>query len=89
MRIGYSNSSGSSNYCRVLFDLAIEFLRLSKPPYILGGIAASVAVYLATCADLARRIEDFAPIESHDAYVARLKAGHGTKTGFWSKVEGA
>lgn len=46
MRIGYSNSSGSSNYCRVLFDLAIEFLRLSKPPDILGGIAASVAVLL-------------------------------------------
>ena len=46
MRIGYSNSSGSSNYCRVLFGLAIEFLRLSKPPDILGGIAASVAVLL-------------------------------------------
>lgn len=43
------------------------------------------AQHMATCAELATRIEDFAPIETHDAYVARLTAGHGKKTGFWAR----
>ena len=47
------------------------------------------AQHLATCADLAGRIEDFGPVEPHPAYAARLKAKHGKKTGFWSKVEAA
>ena len=46
------------------------------------------AQHLATCADLAGRIEDFGPVEPHPAYVARLKAEHGKKTGFWSRVSG-
>lgn len=44
------------------------------------------ARHLATCADLARRIEDFAPVESHDAYLAKLKQDHGRKSGFWGQV---
>jgi hypothetical protein len=47
------------------------------------------AQHLATCADLAGRIEDFGPVGPHLAYAARLKAEHGKKTGFWSKVEAA
>jgi hypothetical protein len=39
---------------------------------------------LASCADLARRIEDFGTFETHDAYLARLKTQHGRKYGFWS-----
>jgi hypothetical protein len=32
--------------------------------------------------------EDFAPIEPHELYVARLRATHGKKTGFWSRMDG-
>ncbi len=46
------------------------------------------AQQLAACAELARGIEDFAPIEPHDSYVARLKKEHGKKSGFWPRVEG-
>ena len=45
------------------------------------------ARHLATCAELAPRIEDFGAFETHDAYVARLKAKHGRKHGFWSLTE--
>ena len=45
------------------------------------------ARHLATCAELAPRIEDFSAFETHDAYVARLKAQHGRKHGFWSLTE--
>ena len=41
------------------------------------------ARHLASCADLAGRIENFAPVETHDAYAARLKSEHGRKSGFW------
>ena len=44
--------------------------------------------HLAACAELAGRIEDFAPFELHDVYIARIKAGHGKKTGFWARVDG-
>jgi hypothetical protein len=46
------------------------------------------AHHLATCADLAGRIEDFEGFESHNEYLARLRAEHGKKTGFWSRVGG-
>jgi len=44
------------------------------------------ARHLATCAELAPRIEDFGAFETHDAYVARLKGQHGRKSGFWAYV---
>jgi hypothetical protein len=44
---------------------------------------AYAAQHLATCAELASRIEDFGSFETHDVYVARLKAQHGRKYGFW------
>ena len=46
------------------------------------------ARHLATCAELAPLVEDFATFETHEAYVARLKKHHGLKAGFWSQVEG-
>lgn len=46
------------------------------------------AQHLATCADLAGRIEDFGAVEPHQAYAARLKAEHGKKTGFWTRMDG-
>jgi hypothetical protein len=36
-----------------------------------------------TCLYLARRIDAFGEHCDHDAYVAKLKAGHGRKSGFW------
>lgn len=45
------------------------------------------AQHMAACADLAGRIEDFGPVEPHSAYAARLKAEHGKRTGFWSRME--
>ena len=65
---------------RAMIDFTLNEARVKRYGY--------AAQHLATCADLARRIEDFAPICSHDAYIARLKARHGKKTGFWSRVEG-
>jgi len=44
--------------------------------------------HLATCAELAGRIEDYGTFEPHTLYVARLKQEHGRKSGFWSLVEG-
>ena len=65
---------------RAMIDFTLNEARAKRYGY--------AAQHLATCADLARRIEDFAPIEPHATYVARLKAAHGKKTGFWSRVEG-
>jgi hypothetical protein len=65
---------------RAMIDFTLNETRAKRYGY--------AAQHLATCADLVRRIEDFSPIEPHDEYVARLKARHGKKTGFWSKVEG-
>lgn len=44
------------------------------------------ARHLATCASLAAAIADFGAIESHAAFVTRLKTAHGRKHGFWSQV---
>jgi hypothetical protein len=44
------------------------------------------ARHLATCAALAPAITDFGDVETHAAYVARLKATHGRKYGFWGLV---
>jgi len=43
--------------------------------------------HLATCADLATRVEDFSELETHDVYLAQLKSQHGRKYGFWSLTE--
>jgi hypothetical protein len=44
------------------------------------------ARHLRECASLAALIEDFAPHETHEAYVERLKAKHGRKSMFWGLV---
>ena len=43
--------------------------------------------HLATCAELAGRIEDYGTFEPHTLYVARLKQEHGRKYGFWGLVK--
>lgn len=49
--------------------------------------AVYAAQHLAECAALADGIEDFGEIETHVAYLARLKSQHGRKYGFWSLTE--
>jgi len=44
-----------------------------------------VAEHLVTCADLADRIEDYVPLEPHEAYVAMLRREHGKKSAFWGR----
>jgi hypothetical protein len=44
------------------------------------------ARHLMECASLAGSIPDYGAFETHDAYVARLKAEHGRKSGFWSLI---
>ena len=41
---------------------------------------------LAECADLAARIESFAPHPGHEDYLRGLRTAHGRKTGFWRAV---
>lgn len=65
---------------RAMIDFTLSKARSKRYGY--------AAQHLATCGDLAGRIEDFVPVETHDAYVARLKNEHGRKSGFWSQVEG-
>ena len=40
----------------------------------------------AFCASLAGAITDFGPHKGHAAYVARLRAEHGRKSGFWGLI---
>ncbi len=63
---------------RAMIDFALTRARSKRYGY--------AADHLAACADLARRVDDFGEIESHQGYVARLKSEHGRKSGFWSRV---
>ena len=38
------------------------------------------------CGSLASSIRDFGTFETHEAYVARLRAQHGKKSSFWSLI---
>ena len=44
------------------------------------------ARHLQECASLAGAITDFGPHKGHAAYVARLRAEHGRKSGFWGLI---
>jgi hypothetical protein len=44
------------------------------------------ARHLLECRSLAAGTRDFGTFETHDAFVSRLRARHGRKTGFWSQV---
>ena len=45
--------------------------------------------HLLECASLAPGIQDFGAFETHESFVARLRAKHGRKTGFWGQVSEA
>ena len=64
---------------RAMIDFALKHGRSKRYRH--------AARHLATCAELAPRIEDFGAFEAHEAYVVRLKDQHGRKHGFWSVAE--
>ncbi|MFN4090360.1 MAG: DUF6880 family protein [Alphaproteobacteria bacterium] len=71
--------------------LAATVLRRAMIDFTLGQARSSryrhAARHLLECAGLAAQIVDFGDLPAHDAYVARLRADHGRKSGFWSLVE--
>ena len=63
---------------RAMIDFTLREARSSR-----YGHAAR---HLAACARMAERIEDWRAIEAREAYVARLRAEHGRKSGFWTRT---
>jgi hypothetical protein len=58
------------------------------------GVAKSTrykhaARHLLECSSPASNIRDFGTFETHDVFVARLRARHARKTGFWAQVAGS
>lgn len=73
--------------------LAATLLRRAMIEDTLEGAKSTrykhAARHLLECASLAPGIQDFATFETHEAFVARLRAKHGRKNGFWGQVPGA
>jgi hypothetical protein len=63
---------------RAMIDFALREARTSRYRH--------AARHLMECRTLASSIEDFGAFETHEAYVARLRAEHGRKTSFWNVV---
>jgi hypothetical protein len=70
--------------------LAAALLRRAMIEDTLEGAKAKryrhAARHLRECRALEAGIGDHGDFETHDAFLARLKAQHGRKTGFWSQV---
>ena len=60
---------------RAMIDFTLTTARSKRYGY--------AAQHFAECAELASMIDDFGAFETHDIYVARLKAQHGRKYSFW------
>jgi hypothetical protein len=73
--------------------LAATLLRRSMIEDTLGGAKSTrykhAARHLLECLSLASHIQDFGAFETHEAFVARLRARHGRKTGFWAQASGS
>ena len=71
--------------------LAATMIRRALIDFSLGAARSSryrhAARHLLECQGLAGQIEDFGPVETHEAYLARLKAEHGRKASFWSLLD--
>ena len=70
--------------------LAATLLRRAMIEDTLDGAKSTrykhAARHLLECQSLAAGIQDFGTFETHEAFVSRLRARHGRKTGFWSQV---
>lgn len=73
--------------------LAATLLRRAMIEDTLEGAKSTrykhAARHLLECASLPPSIQDFGAFETHESFVARLRAKHGRKTGFWAQVTGA
>jgi hypothetical protein len=73
--------------------LAATLLRRAMIEDTLEGAKSTrykhAARHLLECRSLLAGIRDFGTFETHEAFVGRLRAGHGRKTGFWSQVSEA
>jgi hypothetical protein len=71
--------------------LAAVLLRRAMVEDTLEGAKSTryghAARHLLECRSLEAGIGDHGRFETHEAFVARLRARHGRKTGFWSRVE--
>ncbi len=70
--------------------LAATLLRRAMIEDTLDGAKSTrykhAARHLLECQSLAPSIRDFGAFETHEAFVSRLRARHGRKTGFWAQV---
>jgi hypothetical protein len=70
--------------------LAATLLRRAMIEDTLEGAKSTrykhAARHLLECQSLAPSIKDFGAFETHEAFVSRLRAEHGRKTGFWTQV---
>jgi len=70
--------------------LAATLLRRAMIEDTLDGAKSTrykhAARHLLECQSLAPGIKDFGTFETHEAFVSRLRARHGRKTGFWAQV---
>jgi hypothetical protein len=73
--------------------LAATLLRRAMIEDTLDGAKSTrykhAARHLLECRSLLAGIQDFGTFETHEAFVGRLRARHGRKTGFWSQVSEA
>ncbi len=87
----YELLTPAADALEIRYPLTATILLRAMIGFALGKARASryrhAARHLATCAHLARRIEDWGTLPDHDRYVADLHAGHGRKTGFWSVAD--
>jgi hypothetical protein len=63
---------------RAMIDFSLDQGRSSRYRH--------AARHLLECASLASSIQDFGTLETHEAYVDRLRGKHGKKSSFWSLV---
>lgn len=88
--IHYEFLSPAANALAGRYPLAATLALRAMIDFTLGHARASryrhASRHLADCAGLAAYIPDFGKHETHDAYVARLRAAHGRKAAFWSLV---
>lgn len=64
---------------RAMIDFTLTKARARRYGY--------AAEHLAACGELAKAIENFGKLETHDAYLSHLKTQHGRKYRFWSLIE--
>jgi len=73
--------------------LAATLLRRAMIEDTLDGAKSTrykhAARHLLECLALAPSIQDYGTFETHDAFVARLRARHGRKVGFWTQANEA